>query len=116
MEIVYRDILQYVQDSEKCKVDSVEGKRLKQAVEKFCLNDDTSNEDFLAMFYIIKRGVNEIKLKMQNKPLFSAMYKYSAETLMNYYKQMDPRKEYKNIVLWQVRIHSALHFEYQLIS
>ena len=70
----------------------MEGKRLKQAVEKLCLNDDTSNEDFLAMYYIIEREVNEIKLKMQNKPLFSAMYKYSAENFMNYYKQMDPRK------------------------
>ena len=40
--VTYKDILRYVHDSEECKVDSVEGKRLKEAVEKLCLNDDTS--------------------------------------------------------------------------
>ena len=110
--VTYKDVLRYVYNSEECKVDSAEGKRLKQMVEKLCLNDDAWNEDFLAMFNIIERDINEIKLKLQNKPLFSAMYKYSAETFMKYYEQMEPSKEYKNIILWQVRINSALHLDY----
>lgn len=97
----YKDVLRYIYDSEECKIDSLQGKQLKQIVERLCLNDDNSNSEFLYLFQTVETDIN--KIKEQSKcSLFQAMYKYSAETFSDYYEKLEPTTEYRNIVLWQV--------------
>lgn len=98
--VTYKDVLRYIYDSEECKVDSVEAKRLKRTAEQLCLN---VNCDFLGMFNTVEKDINKIKLK-KHKSLSQAMYQYSAGIFMDHYRKLESTTEHKNIVLWQVCI------------
>ena len=93
----YKDVLRYVYDSEECKIDSAEGRQLKQMAEKLCVD---KNDDFLTLFHKVNRDI--IRIKEDKKRLFQAMYQYSAQTFLGYYKQIDESSGHKNLVLWQV--------------
>ena len=58
----------------QCKIDSAEGKQLKQMAEKSCVNE---NDNFLVLLHKVNGDI--IHVKEDKKRLFQAMFQYLAQ-------------------------------------
>ena len=92
----YKDILRYVLDLEECKIDSTKARNLKSLVEHLCT---TVNDEFMKYYLMVEMEVSQIK---KEKGMFKKMYKYCAQTMANYLKEMDQDAVYNDPILWQV--------------
>ena len=89
----HKDILRYVLDSGECKIDSAKAQNLKTLVEHLCT---TVNDEFMKYYLMVETQFSQIK------KMFKKMYKYCAQTMANYVKEMDQDAVYNNLILWQV--------------
>ena len=92
----YKDILRYVLDSEECKIDSAKVRDLRTLAEHLCT---TVNDEFMKYYLMVENDVSQIK---KEKNMFKEMYKYCAQTMPSYLKEMRQDAVYNNPILWQV--------------
>ena len=93
----YRDLLRYIYDSEECKIDSSDSKKLKE----LCV---VEHKEFFEIYCRIVEDDIDVSVKQVGgkKTSFQLMYEYSSSKFLDIYKDIDPQAKHKNLVMWQV--------------
>ena len=95
----YRDLLRYIYDSEECKIDSSDSKKLKELCEELCV---VEHKEFFDVYCTVEDDIMRIKQAGGKKTSFQLMYEHSSSEFLDIYKDIDPQAKHKNLVMWQV--------------
>ena len=87
----YKSLLRDIFHSEELKIDSQYSKRLKDTIEKLCINEE--NDKFNKCFVKVCKDIKEItKDSKKKEPCFSKMYLYMTEKLSKTIEEL-PREQ-----------------------
>ena len=99
----YKSVLRDICDSEELKIDSKYSHKIKETLQKLCLDGDQRFEKCYERVRKELEGViTASKDKNKEQPYFRGMFLYLAEKLPKVLKEFELPKDYDDPIIWQV--------------